>query len=344
MKTTTAPSPAATARYWNRLLAPYMEADDRLALFQLLSTLGLFALGWVAMLWSLEISYGLTLLLAVPMAGLLVRCFIFQHDCGHGAFLKSRRANNAVGFFLGVLMLTPYDYWRRTHAIHHGTSGDLDRRGFGDIRTLTVREYLARSPGRRFAYRLYRSSVVLLLVAPFYQFVLKHRFPFDAPFGWKREWASVWWTNLAILAVVLLAWQTIGLGSFLAIYLPIMLIAGTLGIWLFYVQHQFEDTYWRENPDWDFHRAGLEGSSLYDLPRWLHWFTGNIGFHHIHHLSSRIPNYYLPRCFRERPELQKVTRLGLWESLRCARLKLWDEEAQKMIGFRELRASSAPAV
>ncbi|MCP3956240.1 MAG: fatty acid desaturase [bacterium] len=330
--------PASSAAYWNRLLAPYMVPSARKALFQLLTTGALFVLGWLAMLWSLEISYWLTLVLALPTAGLLIRLFIFQHDCGHGSFFKSRRANDAVGFVLAALILTPYHYWRRTHAIHHGTSGDLDRRSFGDIRTLTVQEYVALSRWQRIGYRLYRSMPVLLLIAPAYQFLIKHRLPLDIPRSWKREWASVMWTNLAIAVVLFVAWQTIGIDRLLLVHIPVILLAGALGIWLFYVQHQFEDTYWREHPEWESHRASLEGSSLYDLPAVLHWFTGNIGFHHVHHLSSRIPNYRLEQCFRERPELQHVTRLTLWGSLRCARLKLWDGEREKLVSFRSLRA------
>ncbi len=312
------------------------------ALFQLLTTGTLFILGWLLMLWSLEVSYGLTLLLAVPTAGLLIRLFIFQHDCGHGAFFSSRRANDTVGSVIGLLILTPYYYWRRTHAIHHGSSGDLDRRTFGDIRTLTVREYLALTRWRQFGYRLYRSLPVLLVLGPVYQFLLKHRLPLDIPRSWKREWASILWTDLVILGVIVVAWLTIGVDRLLLVHLPIVLVAAGLGVWLFYVQHQFEDTYWREHPQWDFHRAGLEGSSLYDLPAVLHWFSGNIGFHHIHHLSSRIPNYHLERCFRERPELQGVTRLSLRQSLSCARLKLWDADQGKLVSFRSVEALAQP--
>lgn len=327
-----------SARRWNQILAPYKKAHLGRALFQLLTTAGLFALGWYLMLRSLEVSYWITLALSIPMAGLLTRLFIFQHDCGHGSFFRSPRANHAVGFLLGVVTLTPYQYWRRTHAIHHATSGDLDHRDFGDIDTLTVDEYLALSWAGRLRYRLYRNILVLLLVAPMFQFGVKHRLPLDAPFTWKKEWVSILWTNLALAGVFVLAHFTIGIPALLWVQLPILVVGGALGIWLFYVQHQFEDTYWENHPEWDFHRAGIEGSSFLDLPPVLHWFTGNIGYHHIHHLSSRIPNYYLPRCMAEVPELGHVTRLSLWTALVCARLKLWDEEAKRLIGFRELRA------
>jgi len=327
---------AADTAYWKGVLAPYMGGDNRKALFQLLTTAGLFALGWYLALRSLDVSYWLTLLFALPTAGLLIRLFIFQHDCGHGSFFSSRKANDAVGFAIGVLMLTPYQYWKRTHAIHHGTSGDLDRRSFGDIETLTVKEYLALTPAKRLGYRVYRNLFVLLGVAPFYQFALKHRWPADIPRSWRKEWKSVVYTDIALIAILALFWFTIGWKKFLLVHTPIFLIATALGMWLFYVQHQFEDTYWREHPEWDFHRAGIEGSSYYDLPRILHWFTGNIGFHHIHHLSSLIPNYSLERCYREIGELQRVTRLSMLESLRCARLKLWDEDSQRLIGFGDL--------
>lgn len=332
----TGPSAASPALYWKRLLAPFSRPHAGRALFQLISTALLYAGTWYLMLLSLQVSWWLTLALAVPASFLLVRLFIFQHDCGHGSFFRSRKANDAVGSLIGVLMLTPYAYWRRTHAIHHATSGNLDLRSFGDIETLTVDEYLALSSWGRLRYRMYRNLFVLLLLGPAYQFLVKHRFPFDIPRRWRREWASVFWTNLAIAALVVLACWTIGWQRFLLVQVPITLISGALGVWLFYIQHQFEDTYWRENPEWDFHRAGIEGSSLYDLPSWLHWFTGNIGYHHIHHLASRIPNYRLKQCFREVAELQHVTRLRILESLHCARLKLWDEQTGRLVRFREL--------
>ena len=335
------PLPVEVARYWNKLLAPYMKSSYGKALFQLTSTLALYALGWYLMYRSLEVSYWLTLLIAIPTTGFLVRLFIFQHDCGHGSFFPSRKANDMAGFFLGVLMLTPYKYWRRTHAIHHGGSGDLDRRSFGDIETLTVEEYLVLTPIRRLGYRVYRNLFVLLAIGPAFQFLLKHRFPYDMPKSWKREWTGVMWTNLAAFGLFLVGWLLIGIKSILLVQLPITLMAGAAGMWLFYIQHQFEDTYWERHENWSFHKAGIEGSSFYDLGALLHWFTGNIGYHHIHHLASRVPNYKLRKCYKELTELHKVTRLSIPGSFHCATLKLWDEELKQLVSFRHLKTAKA---
>lgn len=306
------------------------------SLFQLVNTAVPFALLWYAMYRSLEYSYWLTLALAVPTAALVVRMFIFQHDCGHGSFFARQSWNNALGTVLGILSFTPYHYWRRTHAMHHATSGNLDRRDFGEVTTLTVREYQELSASRRFWYRMYRHPITLFAVGPAYQFIFKHRLPLDMPWSWKREWRSVMLTNVGIIGLgALVAWA-IGFSALLKVQLPVILIAGSLGVWLFYIQHQFEDTYWRDEPEWNYREASLQGSSYYDLPKVLNWFTGNIGVHHVHHLCSRIPNYRLHQALDENEFLKThVTRLTIRDSIRCVGFKLWDEETRQMVGFGE---------
>jgi omega-6 fatty acid desaturase (delta-12 desaturase) len=333
------PTPAspADAKALAPILAPYRSPQLRRSIGQLLTSAVPFALIWVAAFLALKVGFWLTVLLAIPAAGFTLRLFMIQHDCGHGSFFRSQRANDALGYVLGFMTLMPYLYWRKTHAIHHKTSGDLDYRGFGDIHTLTVKEYRSLPWLKRLGYRFYRNPLVLLGIGPAYQFILKHRLPLDAPRVWKREWRSVHVTNLVLLTVCLVAWQTIGFGNFLLVQLPITLISGSLGVFLFYVQHQFEDTYWREHPEWDFHAAGLQGSSYLVLPKVLQWFTANIGLHHIHHVSSKVPNYRLPECYRENPVFQHVTRLKLGESVKCLGLSLWDEDEGRLVGFRQLR-------
>jgi len=262
---------------------------------------------------------------------------MLQHDCSHAAFFRSLRANNMVGAIIGVLTLVPYAYWRKTHAIHHATSGNLDARRFGDIDTLTVREYLSRSRFKRVLYRIYRHPLVMLLFGPTFQFVIKHRLPLDTPRSWKREWRSVVWTNLALVAVIAGMGLIVGFDRFLMVQVPITLIAGSIGVYLFYVQHQYQDTYWRYSEAWDYHAAGLLGASHLVLPKILQWFTANIGLHHIHHVSSRIPNYNLQGCYDENSVLHGATRLTLGRSLRTLGLSLWDEDERRMVGFRDLQ-------
>ncbi len=320
-----------------RALARYRAPDLRRSVWQVVDTAVPFALLWATMLFFVGRAYWLTLLLAVPAAGFLVRLFIIQHDCGHGAFLRSARVSNALGFALGVLTLTPYGYWRKVHAIHHATSGNLERRGFGDIDTLTVREYATRGRWQRLQYRLYRNPLVLFVVGPAFQFIIKHRLPTLVPRSWKRERRSIHRTNLALAAAVAAMALVVGLKPFLLVQLPISILASSFGVWLFYIQHQFRETYWAHEADWDYIAAGLRGSSYCVLPPVLQWLTGNIGIHHVHHLDSRIPNYRLQQCLDENPLLQQVTRLTIGYGLRCIFLKLWDEERATLVGYRSAR-------
>ena len=323
------------------ILAPYRTPRYREAFAQFASSSLGFAASWTAAYWALGVSYALTLICAVFAAGFTLRLFMIQHDCGHGAFSPSHALNDLIGAVVGIFTLVPYTYWRKTHAIHHKTSGDLDYRTFGDIKTLTVREYQALSALRKLRYRLYRHPLVLLGIGPVFQFVLKHRLPLDIPKSWAREWFSVFYTNLGLLAIFAIVWVTIGFEKFLLVQVPITLISGSVGVFLFYVQHQFEDTYWREHPEWDFHAAGLQGSSYLVLPKVLQWFTANIGLHHIHHVNSRIPNYRLQKVWEEQPVFQHVTRITLWDGVKTLRLGLWDDHLGKLVSFRHLRTAAA---
>jgi acyl-lipid omega-6 desaturase (Delta-12 desaturase) len=318
-------------------LLRYRESDQPRALFELGVTVLSLVLLWALMWLSLDVGYWLTLLLAVPAAGFLVRLFMIQHDCGHGAFFRDRIVNDWVGRLLGVLTLTPYDYWKRNHAVHHATSSNLDRRGIGDIETLTVEEYRSRSlPGRLF-YRLYRNAIVMFGIGAAYLFLLQHRLPFHQMRAGGRPWVSTMATNAAIALLVAGMIWLVGTGPFLLVHLPIMLLAASMGVWLFYVQHQFEDVMWMRNDSWVPQDAALSGSSYYDLPPVLRWFTANIGIHHVHHLNSRIPYYRLQQVLHDHPELKKVGRLTFLESLRGVRLTLWCESRRKLISFADLR-------
>ena len=321
-------------------LAGYREPNHGRSVVEILITVVPFILLWLLMWWSLRVGHGIYLLVAIPAAGFLVRLFMIQHDCGHGSFFRHRLVNDWVGRVIGVFTLTPYDFWRRAHGIHHAASGNLDRRGIGDIDTLTVREYLALSRWRRLGYRLYRHPVVMFGIGPVYLFILRHRLPFGLMGDGWVPWVSTMATNGAIALVVAGMMWWIGIESFLLVHLPIAILGGAAGVWLFYVQHQFEHTTWSEDRNWSFATAAVYGSSHYDLPTVLRWFTANIGVHHIHHLCSRIPFYRLPRALRDHPDLANVSRLTLGQSLACVRLVLWDETAQRLITFRELRTRS----
>ena len=332
--------PPATDSRWNAIVARYRQPIARRSVWQVVNTAGPLFLLWLAMYLGLRFSYALTLALAVPAAFFLVRLFIIQHDCSHGSFFRSQRANDAVGAVIGVLTLVPYAYWRKTHALHHATSGNLEHRGFGDVDTLTVDEYRALGRWGRLKYRLYRHPVILFVAGPVWVFILRHRFPTIVPRTWRRERRSIVRNDIALAVLVTAMTLAVGWKAFLLIQLPVSLLAGSVGVWLFYIQHQFEDTYWEHDEKWEFVAAGLKGSSYYRLPRILQWATGNIGLHHIHHLSSKIPNYRLQECFDENPVFKRVTELRLLESLRCVRLALWDEAQGKLVSFREARRAA----
>jgi acyl-lipid omega-6 desaturase (Delta-12 desaturase) len=332
-------APASKAAAWRAMVAPYLKPDTRRARVQLLNTGLPFLAVMAGMLAALDHGILAAMLLVPVAATLLVRLFMLQHDCGHGSFFAARRANDLLGLVLGVVTLTPYTWWRGTHAVHHAGSGNLDRRGVGDVRTLTVSEYLALPAWRRLVYRICRHPVVMFGVAPAWLFLVRHRIPTGNPRRHWREWLSIVGTDAALAAVLGTLVVTLGPAPVLLGWLPVALLAATMGVWLFYIQHQFEETYWEPERDWDFRAAALEGASFYDLPPALHWITGNIGFHHIHHLSSRIPNYRLRECHEANPALQAAPRLTLRDSLKCARLALWDAERRKLVPFRNLRAA-----
>jgi omega-6 fatty acid desaturase (delta-12 desaturase) len=320
---------------WKQVIAKYQQPELVRSIWQIINTLVPYFALWVLMVLSLQVSYWLTLLLAIPAAGFMIRTFILFHDCGHGSFFKSKRANATLGIITGILTFTPYYSWRHAHAVHHATVADLDRRGVGDVLTLTVKEYQALPGRKKLGYRLVRQPLVMFTVGSLAVFLIGHRFSKrgDA----RRERWSVYWTNLALAGIITLLSFTIGLKAFILVQLPILVLGTSAGVWLFYVQHQFEGTYWARHNNWDYLTAALKGSSFYKLPRVLQWFTGNIGYHHIHHVSPRIPNYLLEKCHNAHPLFQQVKPLTLTSSLRSLRLRFWDEEAQKLVGFAELK-------
>jgi omega-6 fatty acid desaturase (delta-12 desaturase) len=336
-----ASSPTAPPKLnWQKIVAKYQTPDLRKSLWQVANSFLPFFGLWVLMYLSLEVSYWLTLALAVVTAGFMTRIFIILHDCGHGSFFKSQKASDFLGSVCGVLTFTPYFQWRHNHAQHHATAGDLDRRVGWDLPiTLTVKEYLQLPRRKQWAYRLYRHPLILFGLIPIALFIVGQRLV--SPKSGRRERFSVHLTNLAVLAIGLTLIWAIGLQNYLLIQLPVLVTSATLGVWLFYVQHQFEDTYWAHNEEWDYALAALKGSSYYKLPKVLQWFTGNIGLHHIHHLSSRIPNYALQKCHDDNPLFQQVNTITLVSSLKSLSLRLWDEERQKLIGFGHLKSLPA---
>lgn len=320
---------------WKQIVARYQKPSVRASLWQITNTVIPFIGLWCLMYFTHRISWWLTVPLAVIAGGFMVRTFIIFHDCGHGAFFKSQRANHIVGAITGWLTFTPYFHWRWEHAIHHSSAGDLDRRGTGDVWTMTVQEYLQSSRWKRFAYRLARNPFVLFVIAPLFLFLVLQRFP--AAKAGKKEILSVYLTNLALGAMALALSLIFGFKAYVLIQLIMIAVAGSAGVWLFYVQHQFEGVYWERSEGWDYATAALKGSSFYKLPKILQWFSGNIGFHHIHHLSPRIPNYHLEKCHNSEPLFQTVQPVTLFGSLKSFTFRLWDEQRCKLVSFRYLR-------
>ena len=339
VKTSDTPAPTV-ARDWVKILASYREPSSLRSSFELAISLVPFVILWVAACWVAPYSYLAAFGLSALNGGFLLRLFCIQHDCGHGSFFGNRKVSDWVGRALGVITLTPYDVWRRTHSIHHSHAGDLDQRGIGDVMTLTVEEYHQRSAFGRFLYRAYRHPLVLFGIGPAYLFILEYRLPLGL-MNQGRYWVSAMGTNVAIAAVLGAIIYFGGLQALFLVFLPTTLIAASVGVWLFYVQHQFETTHWEQSADWQLHEAALHGSSHYDLPPILRWFTANIGIHHVHHLYSRIPFYRLSEVLNDHRELVECSRMTFMQSLKCASLDLWDEKSRRLISFAAARRLAA---
>lgn len=325
-------------RDWIQVLAKYRSPTYRRSSFELAVSLLPFLVLWGAAWWALSYSFWLALGIATVNGAFLLRLFIIQHDCGHSAFFTNRTLSDWVGRAIGVLTLTPYDVWKRTHALHHSASGNLDKRGIGDVHTLTVEEFKKLSKMYRFFYRLYRNPFVLFGLGPFYLFVLQNRLPIGLMrSGWKY-WTSAMGTNAALLLILGIIGYFGGFAPLLLIFLPTSLIAASAGVWLFYVQHQFEDTHWDITEDWQLHDAAFHGSSHYALPKVLMWLTGNIGVHHVHHLYSRIPFYRLTEVLKDFPVLANSQRLTVVQSFACVKLQLWDENSRKLLSYAQAKA------
>jgi len=319
---------------WIEIISRYNKPDPRTSWWQVVNSLGPYILLWVVMIKTIEISYWLTLLLSVFAAGFMVRIFIIFHDCGHGSFFKSKRLNKFVGIITGLIVFTPYNKWHYEHKIHHQTVGNLDKRGVGDVKTLTVNEYLSLSKWQRFLYRLYRNPIFLFGIAPILIFTILQRFTKKGMT--LREKLYVHLSTLAIIVCILLLMYFIGWKTYVLIQLPILYIATAHGVWLFYVQHQFRNVLWTDSENWDYKSTALEGSSMFKLPFLLNWFTGNIGYHHIHHLSPLIPNYNLKKCHKENPIFQQVKPITFFSAFESLYLRLWDEKRQMLIRFNEI--------
>jgi omega-6 fatty acid desaturase (delta-12 desaturase) len=316
-------------------VAPFEKTDTKASIRQLINTLVPLLALWYAAYLSLSVSYWLTLPLLIAASGFMIRSFILFHDCTHQSFFKSRKANDIIGTILGVFTLVPYQQWKNTHAIHHSTSGNLDKRGIGDMWVLTVEEYTASPLWRRLAYRLYRNPIVMFGFGPIGVFLIQYRF--NRKGAKRKERIGNYVTNALLVSLYAALIWAIGWQAFLMIQGPIFFISGSLGIWLFYVQHQFEDSYFENEDEWSYVKAAVDGSSYYKLPLLLQWLTGNIGFHHVHHLSSRVPNYNLEKAHNASVPLQKATTITIRHSLKSLGFRLWDEQNKTFIGFRDLK-------
>lgn len=323
-------------------IAPYEKATTKESIWQIINTVGPFLILWILAYQSLAISYWLALVPIIIAAGFLTRIFIIFHDCTHFSFFKSRRANRILGTMMGVLTLFPFDQWGHDHAVHHATSGNLDKRGTGDIWTLTVKEYKEAPLKLRLAYRFYRNPIVMFGLGPIYVFLLKNRF--NRKNARKKERNNTYLTNLIIVALVAILCVTLGWQSFLLVQGSIFMISGSIGIWLFYVQHTFEDSYFEVNSEWEYVLAAVEGSSFYKLPKFMQFLTGNIGYHHVHHLSPRVPNYKLEEAHNNTEPLQNVPTISLATSLKSLRFRLWDEDAKNFVSFREVKSLARKAI
>ncbi|MCE3232883.1 MAG: fatty acid desaturase [Rickettsiaceae bacterium] len=321
--------------YWDKIVNTYKNPSVLKSIGQLVSTFAIFSTTCVVMYIASEKYYWLSLILSLFAGSLIIKLFIIQHDCGHGSFFKSNKANDFVGRMLTVFTMTPYGQWAKEHNRHHATAGNLNHRGVGDVTTFTVKEYLNSKKWKRALYRFYRNPLFLFSLGAVGHFIIKQRFAFYKP---RRisSWISVMMTNLYIASVIGLLMYFIGPVVFIKLYLPIIIVASSIGTWMFYMQHQFENTYWEPEKSWNYCEAAIRGSSFYNLPKILHWLSGNIGYHHIHHLSSKIPNYNLAKCYNENPVLQNAPSMTLWESRKCLGMALWDEDKKKMIGFGDL--------
>lgn len=316
-------------------VSPFEKSNTRKSIRQLFNTIPPFILLWIGAYFSLEISYWLSLGLSIIASGFVIRIFIIFHDCCHQSFFKSRKVNDLVGTITGVITLFPYEKWKRSHSIHHATSGNLNKRGTGDIWILTVEEYVAAPAWRRLQYRLYRNPLVMFGLGPFYLFLITNRF--NRKGANRKERMNTYVTNASILLLYTVLCVMIGWQAFLMIQLPILFVSGMLGIWLFYVQHQYEDSYFENEEKWDYVKAAIDGSSYYQLPKLLQWVSGNIGFHHVHHLSPKVPNYYLEEVHESIPSLQKATTITIRSSLKALRFRLWDEANKSFVSFQEIK-------